>query len=94
MPGVTPLQRSPSEGRVGATSSVSVLSPHTAAAVSRWGQVQSVLQPLSSRVDRGDTCSVLLSPKPAVSVAPNLPGRQALCEVHTCCLRRGFRGTE
>lgn len=86
------LRRSPSEGRLGATSSDSLhCCPHMQPLASRWGRARRGVQPLSSCVDGGDT--VFLSPKPAVSVAPSLPGRPALCEAHTCRLQRGFRGT-
>lgn len=47
------------------TSSVSLLplSPRTTAFVSHWGQVQSVLQPLSSCLDWGSTCSMFFKPQ-------------------------------
>lgn len=47
------------------TSSVSLLplSPRAATLVSHWGQVQSLLQPLSSCLDRGSTCSMFSKPQ-------------------------------
>lgn len=55
------------------TSSVSLLplSPHAATLVSHWGQVQSVLQPLSC-LDWGSSCSMFFKPQTGFFMALNV----------------------